>query len=86
MRCFAEGPEGASMFVIWGPLSALQGLIWNSCLVRAEDSSKPITVVITKPNSAPLPANEWDLVVALSHIVGAECKQITYAASRKPVL
>jgi hypothetical protein len=72
------------MFVIWGPLNAIQGLIWNSCLIRAEDSSKPITVVITKPNNAPLPADEWKLVKALSRIVRANCKQITYAVSRKP--
>jgi hypothetical protein len=84
MRCFAEGPNGQSMFVIWGPLSALQGLIWNSCLIRAADSSKPITVVVTKPNSAPLPADDWKLVKALCHIVDANCKQVTYAVSRKP--
>jgi hypothetical protein len=84
MRCFAENSAGQLMFVIWGPLSALQGLIWNSCLIRAEDSSKPITVVVTKPNSAPLPANEWNLVKSLCDIVGADCKQVTYAVSRKP--
>jgi hypothetical protein len=84
MRCFAEGPAGQPMFVIWGPVSALQGLIWNSCLFRAEDSAKPITVVITKPHSAPLPASEWELVKALCDIVGADCKQVTYAVSRKP--
>jgi hypothetical protein len=83
MRCFAEDPDGRSMFVIWGPFSALQGLIWNSCLVRAQDPQKPITVVITKPNGAPLPASDWKLVMALSEIVGASCKQITYAVSRK---
>jgi hypothetical protein len=84
MRCFAGHPDGQLMFVIWGPLSALQGLIWNSCLIRAGDSSKPITVVVTKPNSAPLPADEWKLVKALCDIVGADCKQVTYAVNRKP--
>lgn len=84
MRCFAEDPADQLMFVIWGPLSALQGLIWNSCLIRAGDSSKPITIVVTKPNSAPLPADEWKLVKSLCDIVGAGCKQVTYAVSRKP--
>lgn len=84
MRCFAEDLKGQSMFVIWGPLNALQGLIWNSCLIRARDPLKPITVVVTKPNNAPLPATDWRQVEALSAIVGAHCKQITYAVSRKP--
>lgn len=84
MRCYAEGPGGRSMYVIWGPLSAIQGMIWNSCLIRAEDSAEPITVVVTKPNSAPLPADDWKLVKALSRIVKADCKQVTYAAIRKP--
>jgi hypothetical protein len=84
MRCFAEGPDGQSMFVIWGPLSAIQGMIWNSCLIRAEDSAKPITIVVTKPNSASLPTDDWKLVTALCRIVGADCKQVTYAAIRKP--
>lgn len=84
MRCFAEDPNGQSMFVIWGPLSALQGLIWNSCLIRAEDALKPITVVVTKPNSASLPTDDWELVKRLCDIVDADCKQVTYAVSRKP--
>lgn len=84
MRCFAEDRKGQSMFVIWGPLSAIQALIWNSCLIRAEDPLKPITVVITKPNSAPLPENDWRSVKALSNIVDADCKQVTYAVGRKP--
>ncbi|MEU0091830.1 hypothetical protein [Kribbella sp. NPDC006257] len=83
MRCFAEDPRGQSMFVIWGPLSAIQGLIWNSCLIRVQDPLKPITVVVTKPNSAPLAAADWRLVEALSDIVDADCKQVTYAVSRK---
>jgi hypothetical protein len=83
MRCFAEDSKGHSMFVIWGPLSALQGLIWNSCLIRARDPLKPITVVVTKPNSAPLAAADWTLVEALSDIVNADCKQIIYTVSRK---
>ncbi|PZG19810.1 hypothetical protein C1I95_10885 [Micromonospora craterilacus] len=84
MRCFADGPTGASKFIIWGPLTALQSLIWNSCLIRANDPLQPITVVITKPNSAPLPPADWELVKALSAIVNANCQQITYAVSRKP--
>ncbi|MGW5193511.1 hypothetical protein ACWEOO_29965 [Kribbella sp. NPDC004138] len=83
MRCFAEDPKGRSMFVIWGPLSAVQGLIWNSCLIRANDASEPITVVVTKPNNAPLPADDWNLVEALSNVVKADCKQVTYAVGRK---
>lgn len=83
MRCFAEDPDGQSMFVIWGPLSALQGLIWNSCLIRTEDSLKAITVVVTKPNSAALPSKEWEFVRRLCDIVKADCKQVTYTVSRK---
>lgn len=86
MRCFAEDSVGQSMFVIWGPLNAIQGLIWNSCLVRAEDAVEPITVVVTKPNSAPIPSEEWRLVEALCEIVDADCKQVTYAVSRKSEL
>lgn len=84
MRCFAIDPAGQSMFVIWGPASALQGLIWNSCLIRAKDPLEPITVVVTKPSGAPLPAEEWDLVQSLVDIVDADCKQVTYAVRRKP--
>ncbi|MFC7488299.1 hypothetical protein ACOCJ7_09645 [Knoellia sp. CPCC 206453] len=84
MRCFAKDPEGQSMFVIWGPLSALQGLIWNSCLIRAEDPLKPITVVVTRPTSASLPSDDWELVKRLCDIVDADCRQVTYAVSRKP--
>lgn len=83
MRCFAEGPGGQTMFVVWGPLSALQGLIWNSCLLRADAASQPITVVVTKPSAAPLSALEWELVKRLCGIVDAECKQVTYVVSRK---
>ncbi len=83
MRCFAEDPREQFMFVIWGPLSAIQGMIWNSCLIRAKDPSVPITIAITKPNSAPLLADDWKLVKALSHIVNADCKQVTYAVHRK---
>lgn len=84
MAALADGPTGASTFIIWGPLSALQSLIWNSCLIRAHDPLQPITVVITKPNSAPPPPADRELVKALSAIVDANCQQITYAVSRKP--
>ena len=83
MRCFADDPYGQSMFVIWGPFNALQGLIWNSCLVRAGDALEPIMIAITKPSGSPIPSSEWKLVQALSDIVDAECKQITYAVGRK---
>jgi hypothetical protein len=84
MRCFASDPAGQSMFVIWGPVSGLQGMIWNSCLIRAKDPVEPITVVVTKPSSAPLPAEDWSLVQSLADIVDADCKQVTYAVRRKP--
>lgn len=84
MRCFASDPAGQSMFVIWGPVSALQGMIWNSCLIRARDPVEPITVVVTKPSAAPLPDDEWSLVQSLADIVDADCKQVTYAVRRKP--
>lgn len=83
MRCFADDQDGHSMFVIWGPFSALQGLIWNSCLIRAEHPSQPITVVVTKPKSASMPNKDWELVKRLCDIVEAECQQVTYAVSRK---
>lgn len=86
MRCFATDPGGQSMFVIWGPFNGLQGLIWNSCLLRAKDRLEPITVVVTKPGAAPLPADEWGLVQSLADIVDADCKQVTYAVRRKPQL
>jgi hypothetical protein len=84
MRCFASDPAGQSMFVIWGPVSALQGMIWNSCLIRAKDPVEPITVVVTKPSAAPLGDEEWSLVKSLADIVDADCKQVTYAVRRKP--
>ncbi|GAB3652965.1 hypothetical protein GCM10027596_02730 [Nocardioides korecus] len=84
MRCFATDPSGQSMFVIWGPFSSLQGLIWNSCLLRARDPLEPITVVVTKPSAASLPPDEWSLVQSLADIVDADCKQVTYAVRRKP--
>lgn len=83
MRCFAVDENEQSMFVIWAPFSGLQGLIWNSCLLRAEDPYEPITIVVTKPNSAPINPDEWGLVERLAEIVDAECKQVTYAVTRK---
>lgn len=83
MRCFAEDANGQSMFVIWGPISALRDLIWHSCLIRAEDPLKPITVVVAKPNSAPLPTNDWKLVQTLTKVVDAHCEQVTYSVNRK---
>jgi hypothetical protein len=86
MRCFAEGGDEKSSFVIWGPLSALQGLVWNSCLLRAYDPRQSITIVITKPNSTPILGDEWGLVERLAKIVNADCRQVTYAVGRKSPL
>lgn len=84
MRCFADDGRGNSMFVAWGPLSALQGLIWNACLLRVSQPSASITVVVTKPSTAPLPDDDWDLVRRLATIVQADCRQVTYSVGRKP--
>lgn len=84
MRCFAEHPDGSSMFLIWGPFSALQGLIWNSCLLLAKEDLNQVTVVVTKPSSTSLPREDWDLVKRLCGLIGANCKQVTYAVIRKP--
>ena len=85
MRCFADGPGGEMTFVTWGPMNGLQGLVWHACLRRAESAVQSVTIVVTKPNAAPLPDDEWSLVLALANIVGARCKQVTYAVSRKSI-
>ena len=84
MRCFAEDGKGQSMFVIWGPLTALQGLIWHSALIRADEPTVPITIAITKPGNGPVSAGEWELVERLADIVDADCRQVTYTVGKKP--
>ncbi|MFF5857120.1 hypothetical protein ACFY8B_16015 [Streptomyces sp. NPDC012751] len=83
MRCFADGPDGEAAFVTWGPMSSLQGMVWHACLRRAESESHLITIAVTKPNTAPLPDDDWQLAVSLASILRARCEQVTYAVSRK---
>ena len=84
MRCFAEDANGQSMYVVWGPMTSLQNLFWNAALIRADDPYEPITIVVTKPNSAPVDRDEWNLTERLANLLDADSKQVMYAVGRKP--
>ncbi|MFF5364639.1 hypothetical protein ACFY4I_35490 [Streptomyces scabiei] len=83
MRCLADGPNSESAFITWGPMSGLQGMVWHACLRRAESESQLITIAVTKPNTAPLPDDDWHLALSLATVLRARCEQVTYRVSRK---
>lgn len=83
MRGLADGPDGKSAFITWGPPSGLQGMVWHACLRRAVSESQLITIAVTKPNTAPLPDDDWHLALSLGTILRARCEQVTYSVSRK---
>lgn len=84
MRCFAVDEDGRSVFIIWGPATSLQNLIWHAALVRADDPRGQITIVLTKATSSPLEDEEWAWAERLARVVKADCRQVTYAVGRKP--
>ena len=82
MRCLARSRD-QTKFLIWGPTKSLKDLVWQASVTLAEHPHTAITLVITKPSAARLMGDRWTLAEKLAKVLDVECKQVTYAVSRK---
>lgn len=82
MRCLAKSGDQMK-FLIWGPTKSLKDLVWQATVTLAENPHTAITLVITRPSATRLTGDIWSLAERLSKVIGVECRQVTYAVSRK---
>lgn len=82
MRCLAQSRDQAK-FLIWGPTKSLKDLVWQASVTLAENPHTAITLVITKSSATRLMGDRWTLAEKLAKVLDVECKQVTYAVSRK---
>ena len=82
MRCLAQSGDQMK-FLIWGPTKSLRDLVWQATVTLAENPHTAITLVITRPSATRLTGDIWSLAERLSKVIGVECRQVTYAVSRK---
>lgn len=81
MCCWADSPDGASRFVIWGAHQGVKDLVWQAVLHRADHpESKPV-IILTRREVTALPKHVRNHAERVCAIVGAE-----YRETRRPVV
>jgi hypothetical protein len=85
MRCLAKSGDQMK-FLIWGPTKSLKDLVWQATVTLAENPQTAITLVITRSSATRLTGDSWSLAERLSNVIGVDCKQVTYAVSKKTSL
>lgn len=84
MRCWAETNDGASRYVIWGPLSGLKDLVWQAVAHRTEHWDSEPVVVVTTRGMTPLSPRERGQAEKMCQIVGAEMREARRSVVDKP--